>query len=74
MRGVQALAEAKRLLAERDTALREREARLSVLEERQRQTTDLCERQVADARWAGRAGVGRGGHCALCLEAWIEGC
>ncbi len=48
----QALAETRRLLAEKDTALREKESRAAVLEERQRQTMDLCERQVAEARCA----------------------
>ena len=48
----QALAETKRLLSEKDTALREKEARLGVLEGRQRQVVELCEQQVADARCA----------------------
>ncbi|PRW33759.1 hypothetical protein C2E21_7472 [Chlorella sorokiniana] len=46
------LAEARRLAAEREAALREKEARVLALEERQKQLVELCERQVSEARAA----------------------
>lgn len=40
----------RRTLAEREAALRDRDARLMALEERQKQTVELCERQVEISR------------------------
>ncbi|GAB4823137.1 hypothetical protein N2152v2_010183 [Parachlorella kessleri] len=54
-----ALAETKRLLSEKDTALREKEVRLTALEARQREVVELCEQQVADARASRDAEVAR---------------
>lgn len=47
-----ALGEARRELATKEAALRDRDARVNSLEERQKQLVELCERQVADARAA----------------------
>lgn len=45
-----ALQEARHTLGCREAALRDKEARVAALEERQKHLVELCERQVADAR------------------------